>query len=196
MIAFWLWCFFGISPWVIAGWLRLPRYLQCFQETGYRYEEYTSILWRNPAERRYFVFFCLLLGVYLICGGWLAVIEIVSISPYLAVGLYSVLFVVALYLAPRKPLIEQSVVLEARALRLAVTAGIVMLVPVFAGLGVILSCNNHSLDPKNSPEAMFIESWFLIGVMLIVSAIIGPIAFVLARYAVTIANTINSILLS
>src|SRR5579859_6944669 len=108
--SFLLLCFVCVTPWLFIGWFRIPRYARYFQQEGYEYKRYSLWLSRNKAEERYyyiFLAFLVLIG-FVGCFGSVLLPSIVFENTIPASLVYLVVFLVAVYLAPRDRQIKQN----------------------------------------------------------------------------------------
>src|SRR5258708_39971401 len=84
-------------PWLIAGWIRIPRYARYFQQEGYEFKRYSLWLLRNQTEKRYFNVFVSILGLLLgilFCGSAYLIALNNQLSQSIA---YAVLLAIAFY---------------------------------------------------------------------------------------------------
>src|SRR5258708_15943675 len=191
--SFVLLCFVCVTPWLIARWFRIPRYARYFQQEGYEYNRYSLWLSRNKAEDHYFFIFLIILGLIGTIGCFGSVIlPSIAIEYTFPAGIvYLLLFLLAIYFAPRDRQIKQKFAATPRAIRLLVTSFFVELVPALLGTCILLIAYNMLNDPRNSPESMFALGAIVFGFMLLLAITLGPIVFLLTRYTLPLANAIN-----
>lgn len=186
-------------PWLVVGGLRILRYARYFQQEGYEFERYRLWLSRNQAEKRYFVRCSVLLVVQWIilfafltgAVNWLLA-AVLSTNYLLQGAMWSniillasnlVLAAVTLYLAPRDHMIKQKFAPTQRAVRLLITAFIVVavweMIPLLvAGL----------IDPAGPLVVRFVLVVVAVGIAVIV---VSPLIYVVNISALPLANVIN-----
>ncbi len=184
-----------VSPWLLAGWFRLPRYTRCFQQVKYRYVRYETRLSRDRAESRYLFVFVAVLGLFgpVACCGFPFIVPVLYGGVWLFVAgiVYLALFLFVVGFAPRGHLTEQEFVATPRTMRLLTTAFFVELIPVWIGSLYFADSYSALANPNNSPEATFALGALTLGFMVIESVAVGPATFILTRFAIPVAALIN-----
>ena len=190
---FFLACVACIIPWLLAGWLRLPRYARYLQEEGYDSERYTNWHSHSTPEIRYvIVFVCgLVLLTGFSCIGSLFISSILTKMPFLPVIGYLAVALLAICFAPHNRRVGQEFISTSKTIRLLITAFFVEFVPILIGAWLISGTYNALYDPNNSPEAMFAVGIFFLGFMILITVCVGPITFILTPYLLLIAHAIN-----
>ncbi len=120
----------NILPWIVAGWLRLRRYARFFQLEGYDSKRYVNWLLNNRAERRYLLIGAVLILIYVAFAGFVAVLSSVSIDAFGLVLVANWIIALAVFSqAPRTREVKQKYTSTQRAIRLNITAVIVVVLP-------------------------------------------------------------------
>jgi hypothetical protein len=185
-----------ITPWLFAGWSRIPRYTRFYQQENFDAERYSLFLTGHKGEERYCLLYFLALAIFpvVFCGAFcylpLALSRMVFDTPYPLVLINFVFVLLAVLLTPRDHQRSADSKLTGHATRLLITAFFVELIPTLIELGIIWISNFGLSDPKNSPESMILAPGF-VGVMLLTAVVVGPVTFFLIPQALPVASAIN-----
>ncbi len=150
-------------PWIIASWIRIPRYARYLQLEGYENNRYLRWLWRHAIEKRYFALSC----------GFLLVLLVLSSTGFAFLSF--VLALLALYLAPRDTEVKQKFTPTQRAVRLLITAFVVEALPVIIVGFVNFAGDSWSGDLEYEAT-------------LIPTAMVGLVAYILTPFTLPLAN--------
>jgi len=183
---------FCAGSWQLAISFRLPRYVRILQNEGYNYPRYERYLTSNPAEARYFIIMIVVVGSFCIvsCGASVFLLANFVKNPLSASVLYLGLLLLTLIFAPRNLIQSPISRVSTRTLRVLITAFLLELILPYLALSVMVQTYAEMIDPRNSPESMILSFGF-VGLLLWIAAIVGPINYVLMRYAPMLAVIIN-----
>jgi hypothetical protein len=188
--------------WLVAGWMRLRRYVYSLERVEYSQRRYGQWYWANRAERLYLVGWlsvltllytvacCLLLTqlLNLIFVGFLvlAIFLIPNETLILLTLIPAILSIMALALAPRDGEVTPPLPLTRRATRILVTAGIIETLPLFPALwGLTYLFRPTGLAYQANYSMTNFSIWILLCLFT------GPIAFFLTPLIVAVANLLN-----
>lgn len=181
-----------VAPWLLVGWLRIPRYVAYFQRADYSINGYTSLLENGKTENRYMLICLGLTAVlFLVLGCALTSLGTMLVKQPLAMVLiYLGLLAAAITFLPRKLTFDQPNKREPRAIRLLVASFGVELLPIIVVFVPIWSLLAAIFDPNNSPESMIL-AFGLIFVVLALGICAGPLTFALTPYSVVGGYLLN-----
>jgi|GEM_PF-1808705 len=183
-----------VMPWMVAGWLRIPRYVMQFQMAEYKLPNYGFGFAQR--ERRYGWTFTILLALFVLvpfpCFFPTLVAFGVFDHPIPFALIYLGVWLLALLFSPRGKNAGSHSISSPRTKRILITAFFIE--PVLAFLVAWLTGSTYSvfLDPKNSPESMIIAGTAVAALTATVCFTMGPITYILTRYAVLIAAALNT----
>ncbi len=183
---------FCAGSWQLAISFRLPRYVRILQNEGYNYPRYERYLTSNPAEARYFIIMIVVVGTFCIisCGASLFLLPDLVSNPLSASTLYLSALLLTLNFAPRNSMQTERTRRSARALRILITAFLLELFPPYLALSQMVQAYAGLTDPRNSPESS-IFSFIFVSFITWIAITVGPVNYVLMRYAPMLAVIIN-----
>jgi hypothetical protein len=185
----------AVAPWLLSGWLRLPRYVGYMQHADYDLDRYGKLLASTKAENRYLLTFIILLVIlfFVVACPFLTLGAVAIKQPLAAVVVYLALFIIAICFAPRRLTAEQKYRRDSRVIRLLILSFWLELIPTLISLGLMLGMLSMIFDPNNSPESMIL-AFGLIHVVLAFGVCAGPIGLALTSFSVVFAQLINRLI--
>ena len=176
-------------PWLIAGWLRIPRYARYLQSEGYENQCYARWLEQQDAETRYGKILRRFLLVLLIlsCAGYFSASLLPGI-PIIALAVSGGLASLAFYLAPKDTEVKQQFTPARRTGRLLITAFILETVPtIIAGL-VIFALVRGLESPTLWAGMTFVLFPLVIWTIFFLAVMAGAVGYVLTPFLLPVAN--------
>lgn len=178
-------------PWLLASWLRLPRYSGYLQFVGYDYAHFWVWLTRGAEIIFQIVAGCALVLIAGFAGiGSFILLPIVKMMPVLVVVPH-LLTGLAVAFAPHGRASQPSSKVTVRAVKLLITAFMLELILVLISTSIVVDLNKAVSNPNTSPEAMFAIGLLFWEQLVLVSACTGPLIFILTPYLLLLAHAIN-----